>query len=344
MEITTAGLNSDSWSADLNDYDYSIFLLPQWIESLREDNQQTLYLDFYSNGSLIAKISGLACHSRFTFQSKLLFYAGPAIKRNLPSETIDQCILALANYAKANKYCRLVVLSYDYRHVSTLSKDLGFAERSEYIVDLTQDKEKLLSCFAKDVKRRTRVAQKNEFVFKETDSPEMSVKLIQLMQETRRIRLDKGYMDYDFFYLPGFKLKTFENLIRNKIIHFYYAEKNSEIFVVQAVMQHNRKAYALLIGVNAEGYRNGLPSFVDYHLILSLKEKNYEYIDFGGIPIDKSHKGLVHFKKSIGAITHTSTYGSTNFLIFPYTLLNPVIRRLRKMPENRIMNYLKRLI
>jgi hypothetical protein len=334
----------ESWSSQLVEYDHSMFITPFWIESLKDKDKQPLYLDFLLGEEVIAKIGGFSVSSKYAFQRKLLFYAAPAIKKSLPESIIDQCITALVQYTKAEKICRLILLSYDSRHISNLQERYGFSKRSEYIIDLTQDKEKIKNNISRNVKREYKNAISHGFVFKETVSVDMTGHLINLMKETQRIRISKGYGNYNYFYINGLNQEAFVNLVRKNVIHFYCVERDSEVFAVQAVLQANHQAYALLIGMNAAGYEHGLSSFIDYSLIQFLKENNYSYVNFGGVPIDKSHKGIADFKRRLGAMQHFSSYGSTHFLIFPYNLVNPLVRLLRRAPENPVVTYLKKTV
>jgi hypothetical protein len=334
----------ETWSETLNEYNYSLFITHAWVESLTNSTKKPIYLDFFSGDTGIAKIAGFSFDSGLFWQRKLLFYAGPALKSNLPETSADKCIDALLRYAKKYRYSRVVLLSYDYPYSSINWKMLGLSERSEFIIDLLQEKETINKSISRESKRLITRAIEYGFVFKESCSSEMTGHLIKLMQETKRIRLSKGYGDYNYFYFPGFNQQSLENLVRKEVIHFYTVEKDSEIYAVQAVMQDNQKAYALFIGVNAEGYRFGVPSFIDYSIISLLRNNHYKYLNFGGVPTQKTHQGLIHFKKSLGAKQQFSSYGSTNFLVFPYTLLNPVVRMIRKIPGNALVDYIKKVV
>ena len=335
----------DAWFSNLNDYSYSLFISPLWIEALKDETMQPLYLDFFSNDELVAKIGGFAVNSRISLRRKLFFYAGPAIRLTLPEKTIEYCIKELINYTKINRYVRLVVLSYDYPHKSEFHcKGYGICKRSEFIVDLLLDKENINKNISRGAKRSIAKAIDQGFSFKESDSQELSEKLIQLIKETKNIRLSKGYSDYNSFYFPYFTSKAFENLIKENAVRFYYIEKDGEIYAVQAILQHNQKAYAMFIGVKTEGYKYGVPAFIDCSVIYSLKNDQYLYLNFGGVPTDKTHKGIALFKESLGAVEYFSSYGSTNFLIFPHLLLNPIVNIIRKFPENLFINYVKRLV
>jgi hypothetical protein len=293
---------------------------------------------------VIAKIAGFSDHARFAFQRKLLFYAVPAPKKYFSENIIDRCIMALIDYTRSQRKCRLILLSYDSRHISLFQEKYGFSRRSEFLVDLTKDQDILGKDISRNVRRDYKKAVSHGYVFKESMSADMAGPLKNLMEETRKMRISKGYSDYNYFYINGLNERTFARLIQKNVIHFYYVERDSEIFAIQAVMEINNRAYALLIGVTPVGYEHGLPSFIDYCLILSLKKKNYSYVNFGGVPIDKTHQGLADFKRRLGAVQHYSSYGSTHFLIFPYNLLNPLVRLLRQAPENPAINYLKNII
>jgi lipid II:glycine glycyltransferase (peptidoglycan interpeptide bridge formation enzyme) len=343
MEIEIQqNFNRVEWSGNLNDFNFSLFITPPWIESVKSDLQRPIYLDFISQGESIAKIAGFSFDTGFTFQRKLFFYAGPAVRKNMPEATSDDCIETLVKFTKKNRYARMVLLSYDYKYISACHKNYGFSLRSEFIINLIQDKEIINKNISRNVKRSIKKALNQGYELKETNAEQMLEHLVHLMQETRRIRLSKHYSDYNYFYLPGFTLTSLKNLIKEKAVHFYYIEKYSKILAVQAIIQYNQKAYALFIGVDEEGYKNGVPSFMDYSVVTLLKNNNYEYLNFGGVPTDKTHHGIAHFKEMLGAVEVFSSYGSTNFLIFPYYLLNPLIKRIRKLQDNSLLNFIKK--
>jgi lipid II:glycine glycyltransferase (peptidoglycan interpeptide bridge formation enzyme) len=220
----------------------------------------------------------------------------------------------------------------------------GFGLKSEYAVDLQQDKESLIKNFSKNVRRENRKAIEQGFIFKECPPAEMLGHLIGLLKQTNNIRIAKGYKDYNYFYITGLNENTLKKLIDQNVIHFYSVERDSVLYSLQAVVEHSDRAYAILIGTSGEGYTFGLPSFMQYSLILRLRERNFKYLNFGGIPTDQSHKGLIHFKKSLGAVEHFSSYGSSSFLIFPFYFLNPIVFILRKLPENKFLLYFKKFV
>ncbi len=41
--------NKETWQKDLDTYKHSVFITPQWIESLKTNTCLPLYLDFYDN-------------------------------------------------------------------------------------------------------------------------------------------------------------------------------------------------------------------------------------------------------------------------------------------------------
>lgn len=346
MDISVApALNRAEWTKNLEEFNYSLFIIPEWIESLKTHQLQPIYLDFQDNNGVVAKISGFRSDHKRSFLRKMTFYAGPALRKGMPESLIKNCIAALAEYAKKQGYSRIVVLSYDFPYIVDLKiNGYGSVKRSEYYIDLTQDEKAIMQGFSNNVKRNITKAKKNEFTFRESDSPSLTVRLIELLEETRKIRLSKGYKDYNYFYFPGFTIASLNKLIESGVIKFFLIEKTDIIYGIHVVLARKTKAYGLFIGFSPEGYINSIPSFLESATLFSLKNNGYEYFNFGGVPTDETHLGISDFKRRLGAVRKYSSYGSTNFLIPPFTILNPAVNILRTYSDTIIINKIKELL
>lgn len=334
--------NITSWNKDIEDFNYSLFSTPEWLESLKDELKAPVYIDFVNEANTVAKIAGFSIRTNSKFKQKLYFYAGPAVHKDIEPGVAQNCMLELLRYAKSEKYNRVVLYAYDYVNLYQTSHLYKFNTRNEYIIDLTPDIKVINKNISENVKRLKRKAEKNGFSFKSDHSKSLIDKMIQLIDATKEVRLEKGYVDYDPYYFPLLEKGNLYQLLENKAIGIFYVEKNNVIHSIISVLVRSNKSYAIFIGSDKVGYDMGLPSYMYYELIHYLKAHNYHYLNLGGIPEDKTHKGLVMFKLKLGAKPVSSLYGNTNFLLYPYKLANPICELIRLLPENKLISAIKK--
>jgi hypothetical protein len=335
---------AEAWSMTLNDFNYSLFIIPEWIKSLQTTQRRPVYIDFLLNNEVIAKLAGLQFDTDDAYKRKLYFHAGPAVRLNADHSLHDKCLNSLVRYAKRNDIARIVLLSYDYKHKSCVKRPFHFSIRQELIVDLTPDKEQIHNKFSRSFLGTYKKAIKEGCVFSENGSIAMVDTLADLLEETKKIRLSKGYEDYNPYYIPLFNKNSLISLIQHGAVRIFLAKKELEICAIFMALSRGNKAYGLLTGTSKEGYKAGAPSFLEYCVLMTFKNEGIQYLNLGGIPLENVKSGLVQFKKSIGAFPVESTYGSTNFLRFPYNLLNPIMSLARILPANKIVKIVQQKI
>ena len=106
-----------------------------------------------------------------------------------------------------------------------------------------------------------------------TDGAKFVADLMSLLDETKSIRRSKGFEDYSYFYMPYFDKEVIYKLFQNKIARIFYVKKQNHILCVKLVTIHNKKACALLIGTNSEGYKLKAPAFIWFNTMKKLKEE-----------------------------------------------------------------------
>jgi hypothetical protein len=325
--------DSTIWARNLPKYNYSLFFLPEFLESVKDSFESPVYFDIVEEGNALAKISGLAVQRRYLFRSRLHFYAGPATLNVLSNEQYREIFHLLIAYARSNRYSRIIVNSYDYLVELPRMKWYKSNTRSEYVIDIKRAGDDIKKIFSRNIIRQSKKASQKGFILKESRESKYLEQLIALLEETRTFRLKKGYTDYEYFYLARIDKDSLRRLIESGLIHFSVVEKDGKVYAIQASLMNEGKAYTLYVGVNQQGYQEGVPSFLDYNLIILLSKRGFKTINFGGIPTEKSHQGLIEFKKKLGAKQIPSRYGNTNFLVFPLSLLNPILNLLRFLPN-----------
>jgi lipid II:glycine glycyltransferase (peptidoglycan interpeptide bridge formation enzyme) len=340
IEVTEI-INSQEWKSDLNKFEFNLFITSEWIESFADNMKKPVYLNFNKGDVVVGKIAGLIIDYKNSNDKKLFFFSGPAFQAS-NKETIPLLVNELLNYAILKKFRRLIVKSYDYK--MTYGKDkntLKITNRYEYVINLLQSSEEIQNNFNRLLLRKVKLAIRSKAEFIKGDSMKMLDNLISLLEETKKTRLTKGYSKYSYFYMPYLDKIVLKKIISNKITNLYYVKVNDEINCMTMVLTYAKDAYAFLIGSNSNAYGMGIPYYIMYCIIKELKEKQFNYYNLGGIPTDESGKGLILFKKSLGAQEVLTTHCSTNYLTLPHKLLNPLLNIGRKLPDNTITKIIK---
>lgn len=335
--------NPQDWMADLPDFNYSLFITPQWICSMSNENDVPVFLNFTVNNKVVAKISGLICN-RGKFKGRQLFcYAGPAIK-DINQTLYDGCFEKLLEYARENKLSRIIIGSYDQQNLLKVRTGKFFTSaRNEYVVDLTQD---LTSNYSKGFKKNIQKAETYALQYFEDCSDKKLNDLFNLI-ETTRIRKTKKYnASYNPFYLSNLNKESLERLTQTGIGNIHYindSDGNTQCVVYN--LEFYGKSYGLLMGTSKTAYNFGIPSFLDNSMLKQLKHHGFSYYNVGGAPDDSSGYNLQKYKKSMGGIKRHVYGATTNFLVTPQKALNPLLTISRMLPTNNfLVKFLKRIM
>lgn len=326
MEISVQRVeNLESWNTELESFLGSVFMAREWIEAISCESRNPIYLRFISNGEVLGILGGLELSNAKGTAKQLFFYSGIAARTKDP-DLIRKLKLSLYKFAKSNNYCRVTLRSYDHlSFVPSRLKQFKVYQRSEYIVFLNKEKDEIFRNIDGDIKRRARKAKREGVVLKKTHSPTMSGTLLNLLDETRKIRQSKGYGSFSSLYIPLFKKEEIIKLTATGHSTFYYAESQNEILSIQMVFIFRGKAYELFEGTSLNGYRLNAPAFLLYEITQELIDQRCRYFNHGGIPQSLKHGGLKKFKEKIGASAVPSGVEVTDFITFPLNLLNPLL-------------------
>lgn len=321
--------NPENWDVELDYFRGSLFMTRPWIESVADHERTPLYLRFRNNGEVIGVLGGLEVFVRDRPEKQLLFYSGISSRINEPSVAGD-FKNALYDYAKMNGFSRIIMKSYDHHSYvpAGISKFKEF-KRTEYVFDLSMEKDLIMKGFKRDVRRKVKKAEESGMVLENSCSPEFVERLFNLLDETLTTRKSKGYGVYDCLYIPLFDQREIENLVRNKGASFYYAGHENEILSIQLIFTHMKKAYGIFFGTSPRGYQLASPSFLFYKVTEELKDKGFLYYNIGGVQRGKAHSGLKRFKDTLGAGLIESAEETTNFLNCPLSCLNPLLNTKR---------------
>ena len=342
--IKIVKVEASEWSACLSKYNYSLFLSPQWIESVSDNNHHPLYLDFIQGDKVVAKISGLICKESRLKGRQLYFYAAPAFL----SDTIhlfDACYQALRQWAIEKHFSRVIIASYDQQTVKQCGvKGFYLNLRYEYVVDFKSNGGP--GKFATGFKKNYKKAQKLGATFHLDNQNGGLNRLLELLGITKDLRTNKYGCSYNPFYLKNMNAESLRRLVESGAGKLYCACVDDKVCSVQLNIECDKKSYGLLMGSDDSAYKNGLPSFVDYNLIEQYQIMGFNYYNPGGGPTDAGGSGIEQYKKAMGAQKFIFTGATTNFLVYPQKLLNPLLFIGRRLPtsEKGIIGFLKKLV
>lgn len=335
--------NPEEWMADLPDFNYSLFITPQWICSMSNEIDTPIFFDFLIKKKSVAKLSGLICN-RGKFKGKQLYcYAAPALKE-INQTLYDGCFEKLLEYATENKLSRIIIGSYDQQNLLKVKTRKFFASpRNEYVVDLTQD---LTSNYSKGFKKNIQKAENYSFEYYEDSSDKKLSDLFNLIENTRKRKAKKYNANYNPFYLSNLNKESIVRLTQTGLGNMHYmndSDGNTQCVVYN--LEFNGKSYGLLMGTSKTAYNFGIPSFLDNSMLKQLKHRGFSYYNVGGAPDDSSGYNLQKYKKSMGGIKRHVYGATTNFLVAPQKALNPLLTLSRMLPTNNfLVKFLKRLI
>lgn len=335
---------ASKWRVGLSQYNYSLFLSPEWIESVADSSHQPIYLDFINEDKVVAKLSGLICVESWLKGSQLYFYAAPAFLQST-LHLFDACYQALRQWAIEKRFTRVIIASYDQQTVQQCGAKGYFLNfRYEYIIDFKENGGP--AKFATGFKKNYKKAQKLGASFFMDNKNGTLDRLLTLLGVTKDLRTNKYGCSYNPFYLKNMSAESLHKLVVSGAGKLYCACLDNKVCSVQFNIECDNKSYGLLMGSDDSAYKNGLPSFVDFNLIEQYQTLGFNYYNPGGGPVDEGGSGIEQYKKAMGAQKYIFTGATTNFLVYPQKLLNPLLYLGRKLPssDKGIVGFLKKLV
>lgn len=324
----------EAWAETLDEFDHGIFLTPEWAAAFHADGHEPLFLDFEQGGLVVAKMAGFIIGNRFACKRKMVFHSGPAIRQK-DMALYSKVLGALADFGRKKRVGRILIYSYDFRHSFEELRNFHVYPRTEYVVDLTPEWETLQKNMSTRIIRNFKKAQKQDVTMTEI-WPEDPVAMVgKLLDDTLKVRTGKGYHSYNPYYIPFFTPKVLSAMLQKNCLKILTAKQGDLVHGIYVILGDGRRSYGLLIGISEQGYSFGVSAYIHYVTIHQLRKEGYQYLNLGGISPDQTHKGLLEFKQSLGAGPVNNTFAETDFLIFPWSLLNPLMRLKRSSQEKR---------
>lgn len=324
----------DTWSVSLEEFDHGLFATVPWNEAFRTEGRKPVYLDFMAEGHVVAKMAGFLLMHKLAVKRKLIFHAGPA-PRPGEAAVIPQCLTALARFARSRRIGRIHIFSYDYRYGYDAHPAFHVYPRMEMSISLDGEMEEITGRMARRIIRNYKHAVKVDLSFTEERTGDPVATIDGLLQDTLKVRTGKGYHRYDPYYIPYFGRDVLSSLMQQNCLRIVTAKRGETVHGNYIMLTDGVRAYGLLIGTSEAGYSLRVPTYMHYVIVHFLKKEGYRYLNLGGVSPDETHKGLLEFKQSLGAQPVPNSFAETDFLVFPWTLLNTLNRLKRALQERK---------
>lgn len=330
------------WQQDADFFNCGLFNSVEWVGSIAHDVYKTIFLNFYLNEEVVAKISGMVIDNGRLKGRQLYFVSGPALV-NWKTEIFLGALEALYEFAKSNRYSRIQIRPFD-QHLEELApaKNYFHLENTEFLVDYVSHPEGIK--FSSNFMRNVAKAKKSGAQFHQSRSHDVLRKMLELIEATRQTRIKKYGKDYKPMYMLNMNEQTLASLLDSGIGMLNYTELNGSINSVLFSLEKNRKQYFLLLGSDDIAYQHGLPSLIAYSVSSIARSKGFRYYNLGLVPREEEGAaGLIRHKEAQGGIAFVSYGYYTYFIGFPFNLLNPLMKYSKRLPENKFLNKLRTL-
>lgn len=341
--IKVLEISPEAWLHENHLLETGLFLTPEWLTSLSDENNSAIYLRIEKEGDLIGRIAGLVLDNGRIKGKVLYFFSGP-VMADWNAERWEECLNGLYEFAKTKSYARVFIKTFDY-HVSEGVEVNGYIKllSGEFLLDFEKCKDgfKLSSNFRRNVAK----AEKLLPLFYKSRSLVHLDKLFDLIAETRQTRAEKYGSDYDPMYMANLNKATLRNLLQSGIGVLNCVEINERVHSVLFSLEKEGKMYFLLMGSDEFAYKNGLPAYLSFKILTDALNQGCKYYNMGLVPSDaQGGQGVRRNKEAQGAVERISYSYYTLYLNFPMKCINSFIRLSKKLPENVFFDRIRRLI
>lgn len=340
---TIIPVSKDDYVSDLMLFKHSMFVRPEWIEPICNRKIKPLYLNVYSDNTLIGKVGGVVRRRPF-FNNDVYFYSEPALN-NYNSETLNVCLKALTEYAKSNRFARITFNYLDQQSSLIPNEELGLKikKTEEYVIELDDTYKQFKP--GNNFRNKLKKASKAQTEFHRATSKEMVDDLIQFLTVTSKIRISKKRHAYNFFTYKFVDRQMLERFVQSGAGVFYYAVNNGAVNYISLCYELGNRAYELYNGTNSFGYSNGLTGWMVMKRSEYYQSLNFQYFNMGGIPHEKGDRAnLAGFKVQSGCIPKRVYIAKSDFLVYPEKVINPFVNLGRLVPYNGFIRFFIRLL
>ncbi|MBN2743668.1 MAG: hypothetical protein JXR39_07210 [Marinilabiliaceae bacterium] len=323
----------------LKRFNHSLFITPQWVESMAINGCSPIYLQFDMGPQVVGFIIGLEVPGGPLQGTQLYFYAGPAIDNN-DLLMHEKALMALRAFARKQGYSKISIRPFD-QQLSTPCNPKGYrrTNSAEYIYFFPNEDTppKMSYGFKKNVKKGRKIGAA---LLASQHHRDLQA-LFRLIEQTKSKRVNKYGDDYNPLGLLNLGKESLSRLLDTELGLLYLVEVEQDRHCIQLCLEDEQRNYALLMGANEFAYENGLASFLDASVETLLREKKFKYLNLGSVPADNGGAGLIQYKEAMGCRRYDSYGYYTYFLTFPLLLLNPLYKAGHLLPDNGWVKNLK---
>lgn len=312
----------EQWNSDLENFQYSLFHLREWVESVSTPTLHPIYIDLYDGEIKIGKIAGLKIvRNKWLNIKQLFFYASPSLIE--ATELIaEKCLKALVTFAKENRYINLRCAPLDSKmHTTYNTCNLRKITYNEYIIRFDNSFNDFKP--GQGLKKKLHLAARVDTQFCSSANPVKDLDLmLQLMNITKNKRTENSRSNYNPFSLRFVTAESLLKLIETGKGKIYHSLNAEEIHYVTLSLENGKQAYGLYNGTNEFGYKNGIPGFMAFMLSQYYNKNGFEYFNLGASLDNKEDDfHLSNFKKQVGCVPYPVFTIKSDYLIYPYKAL-----------------------
>lgn len=302
--------NNELWENFIKKNSPAVFLQSwEWGEFQKKNDRKVWRVGVFEKnpeGESILHTATMAYILEAKFHKYLYTSNGPIFTSNTPKEALEKLRNKLEDIAKANDCTHIridPVISETEENLSKL-KNLKFhpapkniQAKHRWIIDITKDKETLLSDMRKNTRYSIRRSAKENVETEYTTEKESFKDFWPLFQET----VEKhGFNTHPKSYFE----KLFKHFDKEGSLRFYFTKQGEEILANAIVAFYGDTAY-YLHAASTRKIKNTFPSYnLIWKVIQDAKQKEIRYFDMWGVaPTDNPNHpdhGYSFFKKGFG--------------------------------------------
>ncbi len=309
MQLKISSQPPSHWDAMISRFNGNMFHSPQWAASRRAGNCRPLYFELHDRQDDCRGIAlGIETRSPVPIVGRLSrqleFETFPVVcdDRNDLLRNMMQNIISSA----ADRACRRVVFnSYMSRTAlpRSVEVDVDTEDRIEFVVNLAQSDDELVSKMSKHHKRKLKKACKHDLTFEHYQDLDAMQQFRKLQKRSRDRRLERGE-----------EMAVMEDTYYETLGKRYFANDLGTVFMltkdgtpVSAAFVAHYGSHALYMygGSSDAGFKMDAPLLLFTRIFAHCREQGRRVFNLGGVPMQArepeapSH-GLYRFKDGFG--------------------------------------------
>ena len=301
--ITIKEISSKECDKLKSDFKLNVFSEPFWVDAFKNDAISPIYFEFLWDKQTVGLAGGIVVQSRYKFLqsiSKSIYLFGmPKIQDDLFLIAIDE----FKRYLKKKGF-NVIDFAHYYNEEDHCLEKLGFVTKQsiEYIIDLSPPLPEIWRNLSRGQRRVIdKVKKSEELLFNASYQTDRLEDLIACLNETRDRKSDKGFGDYEYYYIPFLNTEVLARLLKTENASIRYVTYNNRTVSACLVVKNSHYGYCVVGGSTKEGTQLGAFTYMMWKIIEGTKEAGCEALNLAGLPKDESSAKLQQYKLSLGA-------------------------------------------